>query len=425
MITRESLIFLAFFLLVSSSCLNKSSVFADATSITTDENIESSSEESLFEKIDNEVESTQKEYKDNASSSPSATTLVSSNQQEEALTDETNKTTNFRIKWGSPHLHTPKDLHTTSIDGQTSPPFPVPNAHTTIPKTYITHTPPESFQITAKIAHNSKGSYFDTSNDLPKIPFLECNSIGTATPSIPSQQLYFRSFPKSAHPSKFTYTRGFLIPLTKIEMETTSGEKKIFESGQVIWVDGEYRLVSAEKHDLYVMIVDVSKFSETKVMNMFANHQKQDCVDAKVPTKTLVQNQLQKVPLRKVMLTSLGVSLSSMMTYLWIKVAPLQLAVGIGGLCMIGGGTLATMTIGDMLCNELQEYVDKQKAAVDADADVQMVEEMEISENTEVDEVQPEENIGEDEDDPNGKEETNTTDDENDEYPSLIQKIKK
>lgn len=206
-------------------------------------------------------------------------------------------------------------------------------------------------------------------------------------------------------------------------METTSGEKKIFESGQVIWVDGEYRLVSAEKHDLYVMIVDVSKSSETKVMNMFANHQKQDCVDVKVPTKTLVKNQLQKVPLRKVLLTSLGVSLSSMMTYLWIKVAPLQLAVGIGGLCMIGGGTLATMTIGDMLCNELQEYVDKQKAAVDADADVQMVEEMEISENTVVDEIQSEENI--DEDNPNGKEETDSTNDENDEYPSLIQKIKK
>lgn len=172
MMTKRSLIFLACYL-VSSFCLNNSSIFADATSITTDVNIEPPSEDSLSEKTDNEEESTQ----DNASSSPSAITLVSSHQQEEALTDETNKTTNFRIKWGSPHIHTPKDLHTTSIDGQTSPPFPVPNAHTTIPKAYITHPPPESFQITAKIAHNSKGSYFDTSDNLPKIPFLECNSM--------------------------------------------------------------------------------------------------------------------------------------------------------------------------------------------------------------------------------------------------------
>jgi len=65
------------------------------------------------------------------------------------------------------------------------------------------------------------------------------------------------------------------------------------------------------------------------------------------------------ISLQKVLLTIMGVGLSSLMTFFWIKVAPLQLAVGIGGLCMVGGGTLGIVMLGEMICDEIGEYIEK------------------------------------------------------------------
>ena len=46
--------------------------------------------------------------------------------------------------------------------------------------------------------------------------------------------------------------------------------------------------------------------------------------------KSLAKDVRTSFPVRKTILASLGLSLSSMLTFFWIKVAPLQLTVGIG-----------------------------------------------------------------------------------------------
>ena len=60
-------------------------------------------------------------------------------------------------------------------------------------------------------------------------------------------------------------------------------------------------------------------------------------------------------------MASLGLSLSSLLTYFWIKVAPLQLAVGIGGTCLIAGGSLGIVIVGESVFDEIEAYLQKAK----------------------------------------------------------------
>jgi hypothetical protein len=306
----------------------------------------------------------------------------------------------------------------------------------------LQHAPPEAFTLTAMIQQRGSRSVFVTptitttssskqhQDGIPSsIPFLECNSIGTTTPPIPTSNMSFRSFPKSAHPSSFTYTRGFIVPLSKIEIEVNSassfssdqhttkdkmdqdgihkshdksrGEgkdtarnnssssnnnnnnsnnKRIFSPGHVIWVDGEYRMTSAQESDLSVLIINVPNKRKEKSYDFFGiahgwensmilmsemncDLSREDEMGAMSKSErgwfALELENNRRKSLQKVALTLLGVALSSLMTFFWIKVAPLQLAVGIGGLCMVGGGTLGIVTLGEMICDEIVEYMEK------------------------------------------------------------------
>ena len=70
--------------------------------------------------------------------------------------------------------------------------------------------------------------------------------------------------------------------------------------------------------------------------------------------KSLAKDVRTSFPVRKTILASLGLSLSSMLTFFWIKVAPLQLAVGIGGVCLVAGGSLGIIMGGELVCDEIQ-----------------------------------------------------------------------
>lgn len=62
---------------------------------------------------------------------------------------------------------------------------------------------------------------------------------------------------------------------------------------------------------------------------------------------------------RRVLLSSIGVGLSTISAVFLSKVAPLQLAVGVGGLCIIGGGTVGIVKGGEWLCDEYDAYIEK------------------------------------------------------------------
>jgi hypothetical protein len=44
-----------------------------------------------------------------------------------------------------------------------------------------------------------------------------------------------------------------------------------------------------------------------------------------------------------------------------MKVAPLQLAVGVGGTCLIAGGTWGIIQGGEWLCDELETFVESKR----------------------------------------------------------------
>ena len=69
---------------------------------------------------------------------------------------------------------------------------------------------------------------------------------------------------------------------------------------------------------------------------------------------TTIMDTFQKIPARKAILTTVGVSLSTFTAYFLSKVAPLQLAVGVGGACVVAGGTYATVVAGEWLCDEAE-----------------------------------------------------------------------
>lgn len=295
--------------------------------------------------------------------------------------------------WGTPHSKSGSITHPSSTAGTTTTTTTSNNA----PHSHMhihTHKPPDAFKLAARIKHKGTKSksyfQFETIQDpLPSIPFLECNSVGTTTPPIPANNISFRSFPKSAHPSSYTHTRGFIVPLTKIEIEvqapgpgddsnsdsdSDSNSRHIFHAGEIIWVDGMYRMSSAEEGDLSVLIVNVPKEGKSRdlfgiplkvnidVMNcnedgMGMWGRKEEDSNLSSMVKDLANDVKTSVSLRRAVLGTVGVGLSSLMTYFWIKVAPLQLAVGIGGVCMVSGGTLALVLGGEFICDQLHEYV--------------------------------------------------------------------
>jgi len=245
----------------------------------------------------------------------------------------------------------------------------------------ITHKPPDSFTLAARISQTPKGSCFQVETldePVPSIPFYECNSVGTTTPPISSASVSFRNFPNGAHPELYTFTRGFIVPLSKIEIEVQTtqmmganagdgdgatadeNKKRIFNAGEVIWVDGEYRMSSADGgKDLSALIVNVPKKTTGMSRDLFGLPKILNCNDDATGVRSLARNVRGVVSARRVILASIGLTFSSMMTYFWIKVAPLQLAVGIGGACMIGGGTLAMVMGGEIVCDEIKGYVQK------------------------------------------------------------------
>jgi hypothetical protein len=219
----------------------------------------------------------------------------------------------------------------------------------------ISHPPPDFFKLSGRIAtsQSTMNSYFEDEN-IPTIPFLECNDVGTTTPPIETLSASFRTFPKSAHPTSFSNSRGFIVPLTKLEIQTSDGEStRIFDKGEVVWVDGDYRLSSAGDDDMNALIVEVPTGMQIGMKRDFFGLQTKRLTCNDIENNTLVK----RFPAKKLLLTMTGLTLSSLMTYFWIKVAPLQLAVGFGGACLIAGGTMGVVMCGERLCDTIESVL--------------------------------------------------------------------
>lgn len=107
--------------------------------------------------------------------------------------------------------------------------------------------PPEGYRVSAVVYPGEDGlSYFwkDESSiqQMPHIPFLECNAVGSTTAQLPFQFGTFRNFPCGAQPSSFspaTYPGQLLVCLSNVQL-TVSGNNEetiIFHAGDVILLE--------------------------------------------------------------------------------------------------------------------------------------------------------------------------------------------
>lgn len=277
------------------------------------------------------------------------------------------------------------------------------------------------------------------------IPFLECGAVGSTTQGIPLHRAYFRHFPKSAHPTEFTPAREphLLICLNQCEVVVSGGndgeEKRVFERGSVILVED----VMGRGHKLYSSDGDVSVLMLTippssshhhgvgkkdesgssvagigrrvggGVMSLFGKKRQKknsksegmansDCrlehdpaysalglqsqSDAENDEMSLVRTIARNAPTkRRVAWASIGLGVSTLTAVFLSKVAPLQLAVGIGGVCVVGGGTIGVVKGGEWVCDEIEVWMERQE-------EMWRVEEI-SSEEEEKEEVVLEENI--------------------------------
>ena len=76
--------------------------------------------------------------------------------------------------------------------------------------------------------------------------------------------------------------------------------------------------------------------------------------------KLMGNDQTIMVSKRRLLLSAIGITVSSSLAYFLSKVAPLQLAVGIGGACMIGAGTTCIVKTGEYLLDEFTLWLDEQ-----------------------------------------------------------------
>ena len=87
----------------------------------------------------------------------------------------------------------------------------------------------------------------------------------------------------------------------------------------------------------------------------------------------IIESSISNIPIRKVILSSIGLTLSSAFAYFLSKVAPLQLAVGVGGLCIIAGGTYASVLGGEWICDEVEKSFFESQ--YDSDEDIEIMDE--------------------------------------------------
>ena len=305
------------------------------------------------------------------------------------------------------------------------------------------HEPPEGLELNGHVVTKSDGrSYFLDSSD--RIPYLECGAIGSTTSPVSVKHLTFRHFPNGAEPSEWStvHVPTLCIPLTPMEVQTSSGESRIFEAGSVILLEDTmgqgHKLKSAAStttnsnnnnnnnnsnnnhqhyEDLMAAMISLpnhhhyhhyyhdeddenptilqdnyfsrllfglttpskqqqhsssshnsrSFFFRRKkpcqleqdpnyTTSSITKHQKMDDVFI---MKLMGNDQTIMISKRRLLLSAIGITVSSSLAYFLSKVAPLQLAVGVGGACMIGAGTTCIVKTGEYLLDEFTLWLDE------------------------------------------------------------------
>jgi hypothetical protein len=257
-----------------------------------------------------------------------------------------------KCRWGEPCL-------TNSSSSSSSGSAAVTTGQSTslpfVKKTH--HVPPEGFQVDARVYTDpsDKLAHFDATK--LQLPYFDCASTGITTSPLKIRHAYFRhTF--SASPrfegSEFDNHAVILVTLQeRVIVELNSGESQTFPPGSVILLEdvvaGGHKCKSPDGKDVTVLLLTLP--------HHYSGHKdlmQKNCLIAKPST----------LPVRRSILTGLGVALSLLLADWLGKVAPIWLSVGIGGGCLVVGGTLGFVKSSESLLDQIDLYRERKRLLV-------------------------------------------------------------
>ena len=285
------------------------------------------------------------------------------------------------------------EMYTSSVHSSTSTRLPfVKETH---------HVPPEGFQIDVRVYTNRKDklAHFD---DTPlQLPYFDCASTGITTSPLKIQHAYFRHFFSSSPPrfkggEEFDHHAVLMVTLhhQPLVMELNSGESKTFAPGSVILLEdvvaGGHKCKSPDGQDVSVLLLTLPHYySKTNfytsssssvsgdghtppdrlasIMGNSDNNNNNRYVQSRA-TNCLLIKPTQFQVARRMILGALGTSFSLLLADWLGKVAPIWLSVGIGGACLVVGGTVGFVTTMESVLNEIDFYRQRQLLLETADA---------------------------------------------------------
>eukprot|EP00980_Cylindrotheca_fusiformis_P006333 scaffold1356_cov123-Cylindrotheca_fusiformis.AAC.14 len=280
-------------------------------------------------------------------------------------------------------------LEKTDENGNNNKAFGMGNGHSYIPL----HEPPQGFRITSRVYTDphDKLAHFDNESAMV-FPYWECGVSGSTTVPIPLQHATVRHLLGGSQPNMYSGEEfgphpQLVVALTSLEVVLNSGQKQTFQQGDIILledvVSGGHKLKGHGNQDMTVMILtlpyhyhQVGKDKSSLDTILKKNRKESPCKtglerrdkDA-LPSKigNAIRNlrpELSERTIRRTILTSIGLTLSTVAGDFMSKVAPLWLAVLFGGGCFVTGGTVAFVKIGEYSWNELQTWQERRQLQI-------------------------------------------------------------
>jgi hypothetical protein len=255
------------------------------------------------------------------------------------------------------------------------------------------YEPPQGFRITSRVYtdSNDKLAHFD--NESPMVfPYWECGVSGSTTVPIPLRHATVRHLLGGSQPNTYSGEEfgphpQLVVALTHLEVVLNSGQVQTFKPGDVLLLEdvlsGGHKLKGHDKQDMTVMILTLpqhyhqvgkdkssldaimkkeSKNGPCKTGLELKLHQNKigDAIRSLRPT-------LSPRTIRRTILTSIGLTLSTVAGDFMGKVAPLWLAVLFGGGCFVTGGTVAFVKLGEYSLNELEMRQERRQLQIEND----------------------------------------------------------
>jgi len=268
--------------------------------------------------------------------------------------------------WGTPSVKDTADqpkmdasvLMNASSENRTRPSIPLKGP----PKTKAPETSaPVGFRIAARvyIDPNDRQSHFTVEDE--HIPYWDCGISGATTSPLLVRDAVFRQTLASSPTSwkDANMHPALAVLLSDAMIELNSGETMFFEAGKAVLLEdvilpGHEIRSNSSAMDLNIMFLALPKQhlhvgrEKRSMKYKKTNHPCPTDVATEQsqvhPTASALVETPQRV--RTLVLSAIGLSLSTLLVDFLGRTAPLWLAVGVGGTCFVAGGTIGFIIAG-------------------------------------------------------------------------------